>query len=162
MVSEIDRIDGLRILIVDDEPDILESLEELLPMCELIKAHNFEEAKKHLENDHFDICILDIMGVDGYQLLEIANEKDVIAVMLTGHSLSVGDTVRSFKEGAAYYVPKEKMAEIATYLNDVLEVKKENKSLLDRWLDRFVGYYDSKFGQDWQDEDKAFWKRFRI
>ena len=89
MVSEIDQIDGIRILIVDDEPDILESLEELLPMCELVKAHNFEEAKKHFETDHFDLCILDIMGVDGYRLLEIANEKDIIAVMLTGHSLSV-------------------------------------------------------------------------
>ena len=155
-------LDGKKVLIVDDEPDILESLEELLPMCELVKAHNFEEAKKHLENDHFDLCILDIMGVNGYQLLDKANEKDVIAVMLTGHSLSPSDTVKSFKGGAAYYVPKEKIAEMATYLNDVLEVKKENQGFLDRWLDRFVGYYDNKFGQDWQDENKAFWKRFRI
>ena len=156
------KLDGKKVLIVDDEPDILESLEELLPMCELVKAHNFEEAKKLLENGHFDLCILDIMGVDGYQLLDIANQKDVIAVMLTGHSLSVSDTVKSFKGGAAYYVPKEKIAEIATYLNDVLEVKRDDKGFLDRWLDRFVGFYDSKFGEDWQDEDKAFWKRFRI
>jgi DNA-binding NtrC family response regulator len=131
-------------------------------MCDVVKAHNFEEAKKHLENEYFDISILDIMGVDGYQLLNIANEKNVIAVMLTGHSLSVGDTVKSFKRGAAFFVPKEKMADIAIYLNDVLEAKKENKGFLERWLDRFVGYYDTKFGQDWQDEDKAFWKRFRI
>jgi DNA-binding NtrC family response regulator len=147
---------------VDDETDVLESVEELLPMCNVVKAHNFEDAKKHLESEYFDLCILDIMGVDGYQLLNIANENSVIAVMLTGHSLSVGDTVKSFKKGAASYVPKEKMAEIAVYLNDVLEAKKENRSFLDRWIDRFVGYYDTKFGQDWQNEDKAFWKRFRI
>jgi len=155
-------LDGKRVLMVDDEPDVLESLEELLPMCELVKAHNFEEARKYIENEYLDIAILDIMGVDGYQLLNIANEKKVIAVMLTGHSLSVKDTVKSFKEGAAFYVPKEKMAEIAIYLNDVLVAKKENEGFLERWLDRFVGYYDAKFGQDWQDEDKAFWKRFRI
>jgi DNA-binding NtrC family response regulator len=155
-------LDGKKVLIVDDENDVLESLEELLPMCEVVKAHNFDEAKKHLENEYFDIGILDIMGVDGYQLLNIANEKNVIAVMLTGHSLSVDDTVKSFKGGAAFYVPKEKMAEIAIYLNDVLEAKKENKSFLERWLDRFIGYYDTKFGQDWQNEDKAFWKRYRI
>jgi len=155
-------LEGKKVLVVDDEKDVLESLEELLPMCDVVKAHNFEEAKKYLENEYFDISILDIMGVDGYQLLNIANEKNVIAVMLTGHSLSVNDTVKSFKRGAAFYVPKEKMVDIAMYLNDVLEAKKENKGFLERWLDRFVGYYDTKFGQDWQDEDKAFWKRFRI
>ena len=161
-MSEIDRLDGLRILIVDDEPDVLNTLKELLPMCAITTATTFEAGKAYLETRKFDLTILDIMGVDGYQLLKIATEKDIIAVMLTGHSLSVGDTVRSFKRGAAYYVPKEKMAEIPTYLNDVLEMKKGNKGFLDRWLDRFVGYYDSKFGEDWQDENKAFWKRFRI
>lgn len=155
-------IDGKKILIVDDEIDVLESVEELLPMCEVVRADNFEEAKKHLESEYFDLCILDIMGVDGYQLLNIANQNNVTAVMLTAHSLSVEDTVKSFKSGAAYYVPKEKMAEMADCLNDVLEAKKENKGFLERWLDRFVGYYDTKFGQDWQNEDKAFWKRFRI
>lgn len=155
-------IDGKKVLVVDDEPDVLESLEELLAVCRVTKAHSFEEAKKYLENEYFDIAILDIMGVDGYQLLKMAKERDVIAVMLTGHSLTVKDTVKSFKKGAAFYVPKEKIANIGIYLNDVLEVKKENTSFLGRWLDRFVGYYDSKFGQDWQDEDKAFWKRFRI
>ena len=155
-------LDGKKVLIVDDEDDVLESLEELLPMCQVVKAHTFEEAKKHLENEYFDIGILDIMGVDGYQLLNIANEKNVIAVMLTGHSLTVDDTVKSFQRGAAFYVPKEKITDIAIYLEDVLEAKKENTGFLERWLDRFVGYYDTKFGKDWQDEDRAFWKRFRI
>lgn len=31
-------LDGKRILVVDDEPDILESLEELLAKCEVVKA----------------------------------------------------------------------------------------------------------------------------
>ena len=35
-------LDGKNILIVDDEPDVLEALEELLPMCNLEKAANFE------------------------------------------------------------------------------------------------------------------------
>lgn len=155
-------LDGKKVLIVDDEADVLESLEELLPMCEVVKAHNFEEARNHLEKEYFDISILDIMGVDGYQLLSIANKKNVMSVMLTGHSLSVDDTVKSFERGAVFYVPKEKIAEIATYLNDVLEAKKENKNFLERWLNRFLGYYDTKFGEDWQNEDIAFWKRFRI
>ena len=39
-------LDGKRILIVDDEPDILETLEELLSMCEVVKASTFEEAEE--------------------------------------------------------------------------------------------------------------------
>ena len=148
------------ILIVDDEPDVLEALEELLPMCDVVKASSFEEAKDLLEAQYFDIAILDIMGVDGYQLLEIANKRKVMAVMLTAHALSPEDTAKSFKEGAAYFVPKEKMSEIVTYLNDILETKEQGKSFWSRWIDRFAVYYDEKFGPDWKNKDKEFWEKF--
>ena len=150
-----------RLLIVDDEPDVLETLEELLPMCDVVKASSFEEAKDLLEVQYFDIAVLDIMGVDGYSLLEIANKRKVIAVMLTAHALSPEETVKSFKEGAAYYVPKEKMSEITTYLNDILEAKEQGKNFWWRWLDRFALYYNAKFGPDWKDAEKDFWKRFQ-
>lgn len=52
-----------RLLIVDDEPDVLETLEELLPMCDVVKASSFEEAKDLLEVQYFDIAVLDIMGL---------------------------------------------------------------------------------------------------
>ena len=153
-------LDGKRILIVDDEPDILETLEELLPMCEVVKAYSFNEAKERLETEYFDMAILDIMGVDGYELLEIANMRKVIAVMLTAHALSPEDTVRSYKEGAASYIPKEEMTNITTFLNDILEAKEKGKNLWWRWFDRFASYYERKFGPDWQDHDKKFWTRF--
>ena len=150
-----------RLLIVDDEPDILETLEELLPMCDVVKASSFEEAKDLLEVQYFDIAVLDIMGVDGYKLLEIANKRRVMAVMLTAHALSPEETVKSYKEGAAYYVPKEKMSEITTYLNDILEAKEQGKNFWSRWLDRFELYYDARFGPDWKDTEKDFWKRLQ-
>jgi len=149
-----------RVLIVDDEPDVLDTLEGLLSMCDVVKASTFEEAKEILETQYFDIAILDIMGVDGYKLLELAAKRDVIAVMLTAHALSPEDTVKSFKEGAASYVPKEKMSEITTYLNDILEAKEEGKSFWWRWFDRFASYYDNKFGADWKEVDKDFWEKF--
>ena len=74
-------LDGKRILVVDDEPDVLESLEELLSMCDVEKAASFEEAKEALETRYFDMAVLDIMGVDGYKLLEIASERRVVPVM---------------------------------------------------------------------------------
>lgn len=149
-----------RIIIVDDEPDVLETLEELLPMCDVVKASSFGEAKDLLEIQYFDIAILDIMGVNGYKLLEIANKKKVMAVMLTAHALSPEDTVKSYEEGAAYYVPKEKMYEITTYLNDILEAKEQGKNFWSRWLGRFEVYFDEKFGPDWKDKDKDFWNKY--
>ena len=127
-------LEGKKILIVDDEPDVLETLEELLPMCEVKKATSFDEAKDLLESEYFDMAILDIMGVDGYKLLEIAKTREVVAVMLTAHALSPENTVRSYKEGAASYIPKEEMPNIVTYLNDILEAKEKGKNLWWRWF----------------------------
>lgn len=154
------RLDGKRILIVDDERDVLDTLAELLPMCDLVKAANFEQARNLLETETSDIAILDIMGVDGYRLLEIANRKKVIAVMLTAHALTVEDTVKSFKEGAASYVPKEEIANIATFLDDILEAKDKGRSLMWRWFDRLGTYYDKRFGPDWKKGDQSFWDKF--
>ena len=145
-------LDNKEILIVDDEPDVLESLLELLSMCEVVKASTFEDAKELLESQDFDMAILDIMGVDGYGLLEIAKDRNVIAVMLTAHALSPDNVTRSYEEGAASYVPKDEMANITTFLNDILEAKEKGKGFWWRWLDRFESYFDKKFGPDWQKE----------
>ena len=153
-------LNGKRVLIVDDEPDVLESLEELLPMCYVEKAFSFGEARGLLETQHFDIAILDIMGVEGYKLLKIAIEKRIIPVMLTAHAFSPEETIRSYKGGAALYVPKEEMDQITTFLNDVLEAKQKGKSLWWRWLNRFASLYDKKFGPNWRDSDKEFWEKF--
>jgi DNA-binding NtrC family response regulator len=153
-------VEGKRILIVDDEPDVLDTLEELLSMGKVKKCTTFEEAKTLLETEKFDIAVLDIMGVDGYELLKLANRKKVLSVMLTAHALSPENTVKSFKEGAALYVPKDKIADIVTYLEDVLEAKDKGKSTWWRWIDRFAAYYDEKFEKDWQYRDKNFWKGF--
>jgi len=59
-------LENRRILIVDDEPDVLDSLEELLNMCTTVRAGSFGEANTLLETQKFDIAILDIMGVDSF------------------------------------------------------------------------------------------------
>jgi DNA-binding NtrC family response regulator len=154
-------LEGKTVLIVDDERDVLETLEDLLSMCEVVKAFTFEEAKLALETQAFDVAILDIMGVDGYKLLEIARNRKVIPVMLTAHALSPDHTISSYKRGAALYVPKDKMENIAEYLNDVLQAIEAGKSTWWRWLDRFEAYYNKKFEAKWKDKDKEFWRSMR-
>jgi DNA-binding NtrC family response regulator len=153
-------LEGKRILVVDDEPDVLDTLEDLLSMCEVVKASSFEKAKSLLESGPFDFAILDIMGVNGYDLLDIATEKKITAVMLTAHALSPEDTVKSFRGGAASYVPKDKIQDIPDILVDILEARKKGTGVWWRWLERMEAYYQKKFGPDWKDKDKEFWDRF--
>jgi DNA-binding NtrC family response regulator len=156
------ELKGKKVLIADDEPDVLETLEELLPMCEVVKASTFEEAREELENRTFDFAILDIMGINGYKLLEIAVAKKTTVVMLTAHALTPQDTVKSFKGGAASYVPKDEINHITTFLIDILEGRKKGKSLWWKWMDRMEAYYDAKFGKEWKKDDKDFWDRFSM
>jgi pyruvate,water dikinase len=151
---------GLRILIVDDEPDVLDTLEQLLTMCSVEKATSFDEAKQLLEDKYFDMAILDIMGVDGYKLLEISNKRNVIAVMFTAHALSLDNIIRSYEEGAASYVPKEEIAKITTFLTDILEAKSGGKHFWWRWHDRLDTFLERRFGRDWQKKHKEFWRDF--
>ncbi len=153
-------LEGKRILIVDDELDILETLEELLDMCDIVKTTRFEEAKDLLETLPLDMAILDIMGVQGYELLKIANEKKIVTVMLTAHALSPEDTVKSFREGAASYVPKDQIAHITSFLVDVIEAEEKGKHLRWHWLKRLGAYYVRKFGPDWKKNDEKFWETF--
>jgi hypothetical protein len=53
------------------------------------------------------------------------------------------------------------MANIATFLEEIWEAKDKGKHFWWRWFDRWGAYYDRKFGEDWKDEDKEFWDKFR-
>jgi len=153
-------IDGKKILIVDDEKDVLDSLVELLSDCRIDTALSFEAGKQLLEKHKYDVAILDIMGVNGFQLLEICRAQGTPALMLTAHGLSEDNLKRSIKEGAAYYAPKDEINNIALFLSDVIEANEKNKNVWIKWFERLCDYYDHRFsGTDWRDKDKAFWDK---
>jgi len=153
---------GIKILVVDDEPDILGVLEDILDMCTVVTAGTFEEGKTRLESQAFDVAILDIMGVDGYGLLEIATRRNVPAVMLTAHAFSPDNLVKTIKEGAASYIPKEEISHIAEYLIDVLKARKEDKNPWGSWQERLPSsYFEKRWGAAWKDTDKDFWETFK-
>jgi len=155
-----EMIQGKRILIVDDEQDVLDSLAALLQMCKLDAALSFEQGKKFLEENDYDVAVLDIMGVKGFELLEIANHRGIPALMLTAHGLSEENLRRSAEEGAAYYAPKEEMANIAAFVADVLEAVNKNKSPWIKWFERLGRFYDKRFGgKEWREKEKEFWEK---
>ena len=161
-MSGSDLLKGKRILIVDDEPDVLDLLEEFLSESETFRAASYDEAKALLESRDFDIAVLDIMGVDGYRLLAMANRKHIPAVMLTAHAFTPEHLTRSIKEGAVSYIPKEEMGRIAEFLDEILKAMKEGRDPLESWQRKFPSsYFEKRWGAAWQDADKDFWTRFR-
>ena len=153
-------LDGKKILLVDDEPDVLDTLEDLLAMCEVVKCTNFKAAKDYMETRYFDMAVLDIMGVEGYALLDLAVGRNITAVMLTAHALSPENVVRSYKEGAAAYLPKEEMIHIESFLVDILKAKEEGKNPWTSWYSRMASFFEKKFGPNWQKNEEEFWEKF--
>jgi len=151
---------GKKILIVDDEPDVLESLIELLDMCRIDTAASFTDGKRMLDNQEYDMAILDIMGVDGFELLKIANSRKIPALMLTANSLSEESLKKSAQDGAAYFVPKDKMVDIEIYVSDVLTALDKKTSTWEKLFKRLGGFYDNRFhGTDWREKEKEFWEQ---
>lgn len=155
------RLKNKKILIVDDESDVLETLEDLLSMCRISTARTFEDGKALLETQEFDVAILDIMGVKGYELLDVAVRRNIPAVMLTAHALRPESIVTSYKKGAATFIPKEEMSRITSFLEDVLAARSKGISTWLNWLDMLTDtYWQKKFGADWKEKDRQFWDNF--
>lgn len=161
-MSDRDLLEGKKILIVDDEPDVLDVLEEMLDMCQVVRASTFEEASRLMESQDFDMAILDIMGVDGYRLLNIAKRRRITAVMLTANALSPDNLVKSIKGGADSYLPKEEMAGITTFLTDILKSQHRGESTWEPWHKSLASsYFAKKWGGAWKERNREFWKNFK-
>ncbi len=160
MSEEPDTLKGKRILLVDDEPDILGSLEDILDDCVLDKAEDYEAARTLLESRTYHAAVLDIMGVRGYDLLALANQRGVPVLMLTAHALNPENLIKSVKEGARAYVPKDKIADIRIYLRDILE-EPPPRGRLGRWFARLEPFFEETFGEYWKEKsDPEFWRRY--
>ena len=143
------------ILVVDDEPDVLEAVEEQLDLCTVHKAADYDTALQHLLSYTYDVVILDIMGVNGFELLKNSVSRGFPTVMLTAHAVTAEALKKSIKLGAVSFLPKEKMSELKDFIENV--VLGGGKRLW--WLksfDRVGTYFDKRFGADWKEKDKFF------
>jgi DNA-binding NtrC family response regulator len=153
-------IQGKRILIVDDEKDVLDVLVELLETCKIDTAQSFEEGKRLLEENEYDVAILDIMGVKGFDLLAVAKKQGAPALMLTAHALTEENLKKSAEEGAFYYAPKEEINKIDLFVADIIEAKEKKKNVWVKWFARLGGYYDKRFtGPNWREKEREFWDK---
>ena len=145
---------GKMVLVVDDEPDILESVEEELEMCIVHKAGDYDTALQYLLSYTYDVVILDIMGVNGFELLQQSVSRGFPTVMLTAHALTPEALKKSIKLGAVSFLPKDQLGRLLAHLEDAVTGTK--KQTWQKLFERLGGQFNKRFGPDWKERDRFF------
>lgn len=160
-MSRSEVLNGKLILAVDDEEDVLQTIEDLLSDAASIDLHvanSFERGWEYLVSYTYDVVILDIMGVRGFELLQLATRQNFPAVMLTAHALDPESLKKSIELGARAYLPKEKLYSLVPFLEDVLKLSYQ--STWKKAMDHVAALFDKRFGSDWRKSESEFWKDF--
>ena len=101
----------IRVLLVDDEPDFVESLSQRLQIKDFYVQTSLsgDEAINLIKKQDFDVIVLDVLmpGKDGIETLrEIKTMKPLLhVIMLTGHA-TVETGIEGMKLGAYDYLIK--------------------------------------------------------
>lgn len=112
-----------RILVVDDQEQIIESLTEILSdeNHEVLSARDGQEALHIVQSDSPDVVFLDIWipGIDGMQTLKAIKriDPDCAVVMMSGHG-TIETAVKAIKLGATDYLEKPLNLEDVLHLVD--------------------------------------------
>ena len=125
----------LRLLLVDDEQEFVETLAERLKMRDLDSsiARNGEEALSAVEQEEPDVIVLDLKmpGIDGIEVLRRVKEAypNVEVVILTGHG-SKKDEEAARRLGAFDYVKKP--ADLDTLVSRIKNAFKQKMNKLEK------------------------------
>ena len=129
---------GPRVLIVDDERSILDTLQILLrgKGFEVAAAQSGREALERLEEFSPDVILSDIRmpGVSGLDLLAAVRERDPeVPVILMTAQASLQSAVQAVNQGAFYYLQKpfsnDELVAICRRAAETRELRRENHAL---------------------------------
>jgi len=124
-----------RVLVVDDEPDVLLLCRVNLEFegYEVIEAHDGEEALARVRDASPDVVLLDVMlpELDGWQVLSAIKAdvalREIPVVMLTAKAQDQ-DQIRGWSAGAAEYITKPfSPLALSQVLEDVLATAPEEE-----------------------------------
>ena len=154
------NLTGLHVLAVDDEADILDTIEDVLDGVQVERAQDYATASQKIKDTTYDLAILDIMGVNGLALLMETVDKGIPTVMLTAHAMNPETLKTSITTGALSYLPKEELANLDVFLNDLLGASKQGRSTWALLFDRLGKFFENSFGPQWAKDDPEFWKAY--
>ena len=153
-------LEGKRILVVDDEPDILETVKEVLSSSHVTTVGTFEEARGLINTESFDLVILDIMGVNGFALLDACREKKLPSAMLTAHAINVESLNLAVKLGAVSFLPKDALSRLPELVAEILEGLEQGQTHWAKLFKRLGPFFKEKLGILWEDEKSKFPKNY--
>ena len=161
MAAEVtSHLTGLSVLAVDDEKDILDTIEDVLDAAKVDRAEDYDSASQKLKDTKYDLAILDIMGVNGLDLLVEAVNKGIPTVMLTAHAMNPETLKASINKGALAYLPKEELTRLDELVNELLEAHKKGNSTWRLLFERLGGFFEKTFNEGWDTEDPEFWQSY--
>lgn len=146
-VNEKVNVERVRILVVDDEPEVLEFLADLLGTFgyTAIVVESGEQALKFLKVETFDVILVDLKmpKVDGLEVLRKAKilDPDAVVVFLTGY-MTLETALEMMRAGGAFDClskPLEDIQHLRLVLERALafrkaqvEIKQRNQELMAR------------------------------
>ena len=145
---------GKKLLAVDDEADVLEIIKEEFPGSIVITAQEFAGALKLINEDVFDLVILDIMGVNGFELLKACRARHLPAAMLTARAINVESINTAIREGAVSFLPKEELNRLPEHVAEILGELEHGRTHWAKLFERFGSYFKEKLGISWEDLEK--------
>lgn len=154
------HIKDIRVLAVDDEKDILDTIEDVLDEAKVDRAQDYESASQKLKETRYDLAILDIMGVNGMELLVEAVNKGIPTVMLTAHAMNPETLKASINKGALSYLPKEELTRLDELVNELLDAHKKGNSTWQLLFEKLGDYFEKAFVPGWAKDDPEFWKMY--
>ena len=57
-------------------------------------------------------------------------------------------------------MPKEKISEIAVFIEDIIKARQKGIARHGTWFSRLKPFLDKTFGTGWREKDKEFWQDF--
>lgn len=153
-MSDLEILKDKRLLVVDDEPDILEIITEVLPDSQVTTAGDFAGANELISTETFDLAILDIMGVDGFELLKVCVKNKLPAAMLTAHAVNVESLNQAMKLGAVSFLPKEELSRLPELVAEILSELEQGRSHWQKLFERLGPFFKEKLGVVWEDIEK--------
>ena len=128
-------MEQINVLVVDDEQDVLHTLESMLQELNFnpIIANTGDKAMDIIEHNNIDVVLSDIYmpETDGFELLRNVRSfnKEIVFLMITGKP-TIETAVQSIREGAYDYITKPfDMEDLRIKINRCIEKKRLSHNL---------------------------------
>ncbi len=145
-----------QILAVDNEWDVIETIQDVLSGACLDVTRNHERALEKIELTQYDLAILDIMDDHGFLLLEECVKRDIPAIILISVTAPRELLMKAVKKGAVSYLAKKHLDELGTLIHQLFSSQNQGNPAWKVMFKKLKGY-NKRFKDKMEDINGDFW-----